>query len=257
MNIGSKLKALVLKKKASTATDDEMPMPTRDAAAPKPVPNPWLDGRRAWNSHVGAVVSVNHVLVALALIAMFIVCGAVGGLIHVAGMSKFIPYIVEMDKMGEQIGGRVADRAQPADPRAIHAAVASFITHARMVTPDTELQRQAVFTVYSMLAPDDPATKKMNEYLNGTDDASPFKRAEKEMVSTEIKSAIPQTADTWQVDWEETVRDRTGVQVKPPYMMRALVTVYQAAPTPDTTEQQMHENAFNIHVRDYSWAKQE
>jgi type IV secretory pathway TrbF-like protein len=50
----------------------------------------------------------------------------------------------------------------------------------------------------------------MNEWLNGTPDSSPFKRAAKEMVSTEIKTVIPQTPDTWQVEWMETTRDRQG-----------------------------------------------
>ena len=38
-------------------------------------------------------------------------------------------------------------------------------------------------------------------------ESSPFKRAENETVSIEIASVIPQTPDTWQVDWIETTRD--------------------------------------------------
>jgi type IV secretory pathway TrbF-like protein len=78
--------------------------------------------------------------------------------------------------------------------------------------------------VYSKLAPNDPATAKMNEWLNGNADASPFKRAAKEMVSVEIKSVLPQTPDTWQVDWVETTRDRQGAVKGQPVTMRALVT---------------------------------
>ena len=65
--------------------------------------------------------------------------------------------------------------------------------------------------VYAVLATGDPATAKMNEWLNGTPESNPFKRADTEMVSVEIKSVMPQTDSTWQVDWVETVRDRKGV----------------------------------------------
>jgi type IV secretion system protein VirB5 len=92
----------------------------------------------------------------------------------------------------------------------------------------------------------------MNEWLNGNPNANPFKRAETEMVSVEIKSVMPQTDSTWQVDWVETVRDRKGVTVSDPIRMRALVTVYVAPPT---TEEQMRKNPLGIFVRDFSWTK--
>ena len=132
-------------------------------------------------------------------------------MIYIGSQSKFIPYVVEVDKLGQTLAVAPVDRAQGVDQRVIHAAVASFIQSARMVTPDVALQRKAIFAVYAMLSPDDPATAKMNEFLNGRPESSPFKRAEKEMVSTEIVSVIAQTPQTWQVDWTETVRDRQGI----------------------------------------------
>jgi type IV secretion system protein VirB5 len=105
-----------------------------------------------------------------------------------------------------------------------------------------------------MLSPNDPATQKMNEWLNGTPESSPFKRAVKEMVSTEIKSVLPQSPDTWQVEWVETIRDRQGVLKGQPVNMRALVNVYIATPTSQTTDEQLRNNPLGIYVRDYSWS---
>jgi type IV secretion system protein VirB5 len=107
-----------------------------------------------------------------------------------------------------------------------------------------------------MLSARDPATAKTNEWLNGTEDSSPFKRAANEMVSTDVASVLPQTSDTWQVDWIETVRDRQGVLKGKPFRMRALVTVYTLPTTPQMTEEQFRSNPLNIYVRDYSWSKQ-
>jgi type IV secretion system protein VirB5 len=41
------------------------------------------------------------------------------------------------------------------------------------------------------------------------------------MVNVEIKTAIPQTPDTWQVEWEETARDRQGTPKGKPAIWRA------------------------------------
>ncbi len=184
-----------------------------------------------------------------------IALASVGGVIHIGSQSKFIPYVVQVDKMGQTLAAGPVTAADKADPRIIHATVADFINNARMVTPDVALQRKAVFKVYAVLSPNDPATPKMNEWLNGNADASPFKRAAKEMVSIEITSVIPQSPDTWQVDWTETTRDRQGALKGQPVPMRALVTVYTAEPTSQTTDEQLRNNPMGIYVRDYSWSR--
>ena len=218
--------------------------------------NPYLSARRTWNDHVGGVIASRRNWQLLAILSLLIALASVGGIIHIGSQSKFIPYVVEVDKLGQPAAVAPAQQAPALNERVVHAAVASFVSDARLVTPDISLQRKAVFRVYSMLSANDPATAKTNEWLNGTDESSPFKRAANETVSTEIASVLPQTADTWQVDWIETVRDRQGGMKSKPYRMRALLTVYKAPTTPDTTEEQLRNNPLSIYVRDYSWSKQ-
>ena len=218
--------------------------------------NPYLNARSEWNNHVGGVLSASRTWQVIGIVSLMIALVAVAGMIHIASQSKFIPYVVEVDKHGQVRAVQAADVAAPADQRVIHAALASFINDARLVTPDVSVQRAAIFRVYAMLAPDDPATAKMNEWFNGSEDASPFRRAAKETVSIEIASAIPQSQETWQVDWVETVRDRQGVMKGQPYRMRALLTIYLVAPTAATSEEQIRKNPLGIFVRDFSWSKQ-
>ncbi len=230
--------------------------PPPAAARPDNAENPYINARRSWNDHVGGVVASRQTWQLLALMSLLIALAAVGGLIHIGSQSKFVPYVVQVDQLGQALAIAPAQRAAAADPRVVHAAVAAFIADIRLVTPDVALQRKAVFRLYSMLSVNDAATVKANEWLNGSADSSPFKRAAKEMVSTEILSVIPQTPDTWQVDWMETARDRQGMVKEPPQRMRALVTVYTVAATPQTTEEQVRNNPLGIYVRDFSWAKQ-
>ena len=111
--------------------------------------------------------------------------------------------------------------------------------------------------VYAMLAPGDPSLQKMTEWLNGTEESSPFKRAIKEMVSVEVVNVLAQTPDTWEVDWIETTRDRQGVVTGKPAFMRALVTIKVVEPTPATSEEQIRKNPMGIYVKDFSWSRQQ
>jgi type IV secretory pathway TrbF-like protein len=218
--------------------------------------NPYLAARRTWNDQSAANVANRQMWQLLGILALMIALAGVGGMIYIGSQSKFVPYVVEVDKLGQAVAVAPAQRAGVADPRVVHATVASFVSDIRMVSPDIALQRKAVYRVYSMLSANDPSTAKANDWLNGSADSSPFKRAENETVSIEIASVIPQTPDTWQVDWIETTRDRQGVVKGQPFRMRALVTVYTVAATPKTTEEQVRNNPLGIYVRDFSWSKQ-
>ncbi len=220
-------------------------------------PNPYLNAQRVWNSHVGSLIASRTLWQAVGIVSLLIVLASVGGLIYVGSQSKFIPYVVEVDKVGAARAYAPVASASPVDQRVIKAAVGDFVTNARLVTPDIALQRKAIFQVYAMLGKHSPATNKMTAFLNGDPESTPFKRAEKQTVEVEIISIIPQTAKTWQIDWKETVRERnTGAIVGEPYRMRALVTTKVNPDTSGASEEQMRANPLGIYVHDYAWSKQ-
>lgn len=248
MSISEALKSVIVKKSAAIHRVKE--------TDPKPVvDNPYLTARRTWNENVGALVSSRQTWQVVGILSLLIALAGVGGMIHFGSRSVFVPYVIEVDKLGQIAAAGPVTSASIADPRILHAFVATFMGDARLVTPDVALQRKAVFRVYSMLSPNDPATAKMNEWLNGNPNANPFERAEREAVSTEVISVLPQTPDTWQVDWVETTRDRQGVMKGQPVRMRALVTVYTVEATPQTTEEHMRNNPLGIYVRDFAWSR--
>ena len=217
--------------------------------------NPYLNARRTWNDHMGSVAASRNMWQILTILSFMIVLAAVGGVIYIGSQSKFVPYVVQVDSLGEAVAVSRADTAAPVDARVIHASVAAFITDLRMVTPDIALQRRAIFRAYAMLSPNDPATAKTNEWLNGNENSNPFKRAATETVSIEIISVIPQTPETWQVDWKETTYDRHGTMTEPPFNMRALLTIYSVGSTAKTTEEQIRNNPLGIYIKDFSWSK--
>lgn len=260
MSFSDTLKGWIVKKPADHAGEKPLDQPQAEAVVPgrrhdAQTENPYLAARRTWNAHVGSVVSQRQMWQIISILSLLIALAGVGGVIAIGSQSRFIPYVVQVDTLGQTVAAGPLQASEPTDPRIVHASVSEFISDARMVTPDVALQRKAVFRVYSKLSPNDPATAKMNEWFNGTEVSSPFKRAAKEMASVEIKSVLPQTPDTWQVDWVETTRDRQGTVKGTPATLRALVTVYIAETTPQTTDEQLRNNPMNIYVRDFSWSR--
>ena len=218
-----------------------------------PTPNPYLDARRTWNSHVDRAYAAQHTWQLLCVVCLLTALAAVGGMIYIGSKSKFVPYVIEVNKLGEAVSLGPAQVAAPADPRVVRASLASFIASARLVTPDVTLQREAIFRVYAMLHTKDPAAQQMNEWYNGSKDSSPFVRASKVTVTTDINSVLPISGNAWQVDWQETTRDRTGALVGQPVHMRAMLTVYLEPVSVTADAAAIQRNPLGIYVNNFTW----
>lgn len=215
--------------------------------------NSYLNARRTLNEHNGAIISSRQIWQATALLALLVSIGAVGGIIYIGSQSRFIPYIVEVDKLGQTNAVRRADRTAAVDERVIHATIAAFVRDTRMISFDRNVQNEAIWRVFSMLQSSDPATAKITDFMKDPT-TSPTKRAETHSVGVEIVSVLRQTEETWEVDWTEKVWDRQGIRVEQ-YRMRGLVTVYVVPPTTSTTEEEIRRNPLGIFVRDFTWSR--
>ena len=216
-------------------------------------PNPYLNARREWNNQVDRAFSRGHVFQLICVACLLVALAAVAGIIYFASQTKFVPYVIEVDKLGEAVAVGPAQLAGPADARVVRASLAAFIASARIVTPDVDVQRRAVFSVFAMLKTKDPAITKMNEFLNGTRETSPFIRAEKITVNADINSVMPISQSSWQVDWQETTRDRDGGLVGKPVHMRAVLEIYILPPSTNARESDIQRNPLGIFVHDYNW----
>ena len=218
--------------------------------------NPYLDARKKHNEYESSRNASLRLWKLFGLLGLLTGLAGVGGMIHIGSQSKFVPYVIEVDKLGQTLPVSVADKAAPAVPRIVSSLLARAITLARMVTPDVVVQRNAIFELYASLDSSDPAALKMQEYLGSDSDTSPFKRAAKETVDVQITSVIPQSDETWQVDWMETVRARGDGSIISRFRMRALVRIYVVPPTNRTSEEQIRKNPLGIFIRDFNWSKQ-
>ncbi len=231
------LKQLSQKKKKETLTD-----------------NPYLNAKRSWNVHTAGLMKSLQVWQLVGLSCLLVTLAAVGGLISIGSQSKFIPLVFQQDASGNTLSVTRADRVGQPGIDDYRAAAAHFIENIRMVSADVELQKKAVFQVYSYLNQNDAALTKVQEFYNDKQHANPFERATREIVNIEIRSVLQESENTWQVDWIETVRNRDGTVKEKPYRMKAMVTMYQDNELNDVTSEAILKNPHLIYVRDFNWS---
>lgn len=214
--------------------------------------NPFLSTRRTWNDYLAAQVASRKLWQTMTCLSLLIALIAVFGCVYNCTKSKYIPYVIEVDKLGH-----VAPTSGPLEistfdnQRVIQATLADFIEQARTVTPDVTIQRKLIFKLYDKMNQSDPATLKMNDFFNG--EKNPYKRAETEMVSVEITSVLAQSEHTYQVEWDESTRSRNGA-LKTKAHWKALITVY-IVDSRDFTEEMIRKNPAGIYIENFSWTK--
>jgi type IV secretion system protein VirB5 len=171
--------------------------------------NPYLNARREWNERYGEYIARERAWRSIAFFLGTIALFAVLGMVWSSSQNKLVPYVVQVDKFGDAVAARRADRAMPPDIRVLRAQLARWITEIRSVYLDAAAERIAILDVYAMLDHGAAAYGMLNDYMR--DDAhNPFKRAEFETVAVEMQSVLPLTDASWRLEWVETVRDREG-----------------------------------------------
>jgi len=85
--------------------------------------NPYLDARRQSNSQIDRAFGSLHVWQLIAVASLLIAFACVAGIIYFGSQTKFVPYVIEVDKLGEAVAVGPAQLAAPADPRVVRASL--------------------------------------------------------------------------------------------------------------------------------------
>lgn len=217
--------------------------------------NPYLNARRAWNTHNAGLMKSLHLWQLVGLSSLLISISAVFGLISIGSQSKFVPLVFQQDAKGNTLSITRGDKVNAATLTDFRTVAARFIENLRMVSVDQDLQTKAVYQVYAHLQQNDLALKKVQEFYQDKKSSNPFVRAEHEAISIDIKSVIQESKNTWQVDWVETTRSLDGQIKKENTSMKALITLYQKLDDKDMDNESVLKNPHLIFVQDFNWSK--
>lgn len=210
--------------------------------------NPYLDAKREWLERYGNYISQKRNWQIIAVLSAIISLICVIFLGYSTTQNKLIPYVIEVDKLGNTSKVGVVQNIDLKNPNVIKYSLNTFIYSWRSVWGDVENQRKFIFDAYAYLEPNSKAFNFINEEYR---EKNPFKQVNKENVRVKVKSIVPQNADTWQVEWEEETRNLKE-EIISQITYRGFFQVKQIVPT---TEEQILKNPLGIFIFDLNYAK--
>lgn len=211
--------------------------------------DPYMAGREEWNERYGNYIDQAKNWRLIALITAITALIALIGLLAVVSQKKYVPYVVEVDKLGSVAHVGFADRASPMDQRIIKSYLVRFLTDWRNVIADPVAQKKAIDQLYSMIPIASPSLEKINSYFR---ENSPFQRAQSETVAVNIISVLAISDKTWQIEWAETTRNLAGGIIKQT-RWKASFTI---ALNPPQSEELMLINPLGLFVMDLNWSQE-
>ena len=210
--------------------------------------NPYLAARREWDERYGHLITRERNWRILAFICALAALLAIGGMIRLSTKSRIVPFVVAMDSLGRAVAAGPAEQASPSDDRLKRATLFTWVEDLRTVTTDGNAQRKAIDRVYAHIGGGTQAQTFITEFYRGD---PPQKRASTETVGIEVRSVLPTTDRTFEVEWTETTRDLYGA-IKGRDNWKAVFTI---AINPPTDERMTRINPLGIYVTNASWGK--
>ena len=212
-----------------------------------PIPEtPYQRAGQAWDDRIGGAraQAANWRLMALGLLG---VCsGLSAGLVWMSARGNVIPWVVEVDRLGQaQASAPAAQGYRPTDPM-IAWTLARFIEDVRGLSADPVVLGEGWRRAYDFT--NDAGATALSDYARGAD---PFAQLGKSQVSVEVTSVVRASPDSFRVAWTE--RRYVGGQLASTERWSGILTLVV---TPPRTPEGLRKNPLGIFIRSISWSKE-
>ena len=166
-------------------------------AAQRAPENPYLAARQEWSERYGSYVRAASAWRTVGILSLGMAVIGLSYSLYLSTQVKLVPYIVEVDKLGNTVSAGFPQQIEYADARVIRATLGGFITSFRSITPDAVVQKQYIDRTYALLRTSDPSTQKINAWFRGN---SPFEKAVNATVAIEVNNIVALSNQTYQID---------------------------------------------------------
>lgn len=212
---------------------------------PEPV-TPYQRAAQVWDERIGSarVQAKNWRLMAFG--SLLLSSGLAAGLVWQSTQSSVVPWVVEIDRLGQAQAVGPADTAyQPADPQiAFH--LARFIEKVRSLPSDGIILRQDWLRAYDFTT--DRGAVALNDYARSND---PFAKLGTTQIAVEISSVIRASPASFRVAWIERRYDNG--QLATTERWTAILSIIIETPRdPD----RLRKNPLGIYVNAISWSRE-
>jgi len=206
---------------------------------------PYQRAAQEWDERIGSarVQARNWRLMALG--QLLLASGLAAALFWSQAQSGVVPYVVEVDRLGEtRAVGPAIERYQPGDAE-IAWHLARFIGNVRSLSFDPVLVRRSWLEAYDYAS--GKAAHFLDEFARVSD---PFSQIGNRTIAVDVTSVVRATAESFQVKWEEHAYER-GNLVATTHWIAILGIAIEPPRDADT----LRRNPLGLHVRDLAWSR--
>ncbi len=217
----------------------------RYGTTPDPV-TPYQKAAQLWDERIGSarVQARNWRLMAFGSLGLGI--GLAGIVAWQSGQSRIIPYVVEIDRLGEARAVAPATSAyQPTDDQVAYY-LGRFISNVRSLSTDPVLVRQNWLSAYDFVA--DRAALFLNEQAKIND---PFSRIGTSSVTVQVTSIVRASDQSFQVKWTEQHFER-GSLVRTDRWTSILAVSLRPPSTPEA----LARNPLGVTITAIDWSRE-
>jgi type IV secretory pathway TrbF-like protein len=207
---------------------------------------PYQRAGQLWDERIGSarVQARNWRLMAFG--GLFLTIGLSSGLVWQSLQSRVVPYVVEVDHLGEAHAVTPAEAEyRPTDPQ-IAWHLGRFISNVRSRSLDPVLMRENWLAAYDFAT--DRGALFLNEYARA---ASPFAEVGRKTVSVQVTSVVRASDTSFQVKWTENEYERGSLARTSHWT--AMITVVVRPPRNAET---LRKNPLGLYVEAIDWSRE-
>jgi len=217
----------------------------RYGRTPEPVTS-YQKAAQLWDERIGGarVQARNWRLMAFGCLGLAM--GLAAALAWQSGQSRIIPYVVEIDRLGEaRAAGPAVNAYQPTDAQVAYY-LGRFIGNVRSLSTDPVLVRQNWLAAYDFVA--DRAALFLNEQAKVND---PFSRIGTNSVTVQVTSIVRASDLSFQVKWTEQLFER-GSLVR----TERWTSILAVSLRPPRTPEALSRNPLGVTITAIDWSRE-
>ncbi|MEJ8570397.1 conjugal transfer protein TrbF [Microbaculum marinum] len=218
---------------------------THYGKSPEPE-TPYQRAAQVWDERIGSarVQARNWRLMAFG--CLILSGGFASALVWQSTTGNVVPWVVEVDNLGEAHAVGPADASfEPSDPQiAFH--LARFIEQVRAIPADAIIVRQNWLRAYEFTT--DRGALALNDYARAND---PFTRVGRQQVAVEVSSVIRASPNSFRVAWIE--RHYENGQLSTTERWTAILTIVIQPPR---DAERLRANPLGIYVNAINWSRE-
>ena len=207
---------------------------------------PYQRAGQVWDERIGSarVQARNWRLMAFG--GLTLSAALSGGLLWQSMQSRVVPYVVEVDALGEARAVTPAEAEyRPTDPQ-IAWHLGRFITNVRSISLDPVLMRQNWLSAYDFVT--ERGALFLGEYARS---AKPFAEVGTRTVSVQVTSIVRASDRSFQVNWSEAAYERGSLAGTSRWT--AILSIVVRAPG---TAEALRKNPLGLYVDAIDWSRE-